>query len=184
MPVYVSPKTRQWATSAVVLGAIYFLMDLQGLFNSHKSFAMFGNKAWISLTMIAIDQILALIFIVGGVAVLKGRTWGRESLTYVSAAAIVMTILSSTWGWITFHDPAFLAGMNGATGASAGTLPANFIGIMMTVMMVSTIVFGLIQIVYCALLYRHMSAEPVEPPPVGYAVGHQDQGAWPPPPAT
>lgn len=182
LPVFIAPKTRQWAISAVVLGILFVLMSIPGFFNYSKSVAMLGpSKAVISITISTIGMLIAVAFVACGAAVLQGNVWGREGLTYTAASAMVMTVLSTAWGLIQYHDPAFIGAFSKAAGNSA--LPPNFGSMMVTIMTVMFIIVAAIQLTYCFFLHRHMSADVIEPS-MGYGYAHQDTGAWPPPPAS
>jgi hypothetical protein len=185
MPVYIPPKTRQWATSALVLGIIFFLFSIPNFFNYQKSVTMFGAKANISMIITAVDALIALVFIAAAAGVLKGNSWGREGLTYASAAGIVTTVLGSVWSWIMTHDPAFLNAFNNPRN---GPSMPGLASIVVTATAILTIVVGIVQIVYCFCLYRHMSAEPEPMPsmphdPGAWPPASQSGGVWPPPPA-
>ena len=77
---YVSPKTRQWAMSAVILGALYALTTCSSFFQYSKSVTMFGGgKAMVSIIISVVSEIIALAFVIGGAYTLKGSTAGREA---------------------------------------------------------------------------------------------------------
>jgi len=179
--VYVPPKTRSWAMSAVILGALYALTTCSSFFQYSKSVAMFGSgKATVSMVISIVSEIIALAFVIGGAYTLKGSTAGREALSYAGAGGVVMNVLSCIWSWIMFHDPAYVNTLNRATGTGGGGLPPNFFANMVTVMSIVLIVVGALQAWYCIAVYRHMSADPVDMP--APQPGHFDSGAWPPPP--
>ena len=180
--LYVPPKTRSWATSAVILGVLFTLTSLPSLFQYSKTVAMFGSaKATISIILSAVSAIVAISFVVTGALTLKGSASGREGLSYTGAIAAVLNVLSSLWGWIIFHDPAYVNIMN-RMGGGGSSLPPSFFSNLLTGMSIALVVIGLLQMTYCIAIYRHMSAEPVEPPmsprPPVY-----ESGAWPPPPS-
>ena len=177
-------KTRSWATSAIVLGVIYFLLNILSLFNHSASVQLLGPaRATISLIASIIDQIIALAFIIAGTIAQQGRSAGREALSYAAASAIVMTVLGGIWSIMVALDPNYVNAL--MKNGSAPGLPANFPQIIVVITCVMTVVFGVIQIVYNALLYRVMTAELPEPPsmPAGTPYyGNPTQGTWPPPP--
>ncbi|MGO8670656.1 MAG: hypothetical protein ACLQVD_04735 [Capsulimonadaceae bacterium] len=188
IPAYISPKTRTWATVTLVLSALTLVSCLYGFTQIPRSMALDGSRAPLQLILAIAKLVAAIAFLAGSIGVLGARSWGRETLAYTAAAAVVIVVLSTAFQITEFTDPRYAtalqtstaAGMAGNPNAGSVNLP-SLIGMMLKIMLWSTAIGGIIQIAYCIFLYRHMSADP-EAAPDPYARPEFTPGTWPPPP--
>jgi hypothetical protein len=181
---YVPPVTRRWAVTTLVLAIILLLMSIPSFFKWHDTVAMLGSKAPFDMMLQVVMALTTIAFIISSIATLKGLEWGREMMSMVSAVAIVETLLGVGLQWSLKNDPhwtnALAASMmkNSASTMSASDLP-RIAGMVVMVTFIMSVVMGVVQIVYCAMLYRHMSAEPADP-----GIMSADPSAWPPSPTS
>jgi hypothetical protein len=165
-PNYLPTSTRRWAISALVLSIITLLMTTPALFQIRKEAPLYGNKEALHLILMFAGILTAVAFLVGSIALLKGGEWARESLAYTSAVAIVLTVLGAAMLVSLVQDPDYSSAMLAAMGKSSTPGAADMAQKMIPTIIAATfwagMVTSVIQIVYCALLYRHMSADPAD----------------------
>lgn len=185
--MYVPAATRQWATSALILAIIYFLFSVPSIFQMPKTLALMGSKSALYIISLVLNWITCISFVVTSAATIQARSWGREALSYTAAFAIVVSVFGCILGLSTLHDPHYQAAMLNlmtARQASGASLPAStavsMMGWIMTLTVWVTVIGVIIQVVYCGLLYRHMSQD--AEPPVSAPTYGGTPGAWPPPP--
>jgi hypothetical protein len=167
------PVTRNWAMSALILSILTLLLTLPNLFQVKTTILLMGSKAPLYMCSMIVSLLTTIAFITTSAATLQGRTWGREGLSYTALMAILVTIFGCVLTWTTINDPHYMTAMMTMMAARQpnGGLPPSAMQGMVTMIVKGTLwaagIMGAVQIVYCGLLYKHMSAEP-ELPEIAY----------------
>jgi hypothetical protein len=186
-PGTVAPASRGWAISALILSIVCLIMYVPSLFKWHDQMALMGTLGPFWATLAILDTAITVAFFITSIGVLKGSDTSREMLSYAAAAAIVATLLGFGLSFCMHNDPHFASTMTSTIDASmrskGQSVPTaqvqQIVSITLASMFYGGLFVGAIQLIYCVLLYRHMSREPeihtVEP-------AAPDRAAWPPTP--
>lgn len=166
-PYAVPRATKNWAMSAMVLAILMILSSLPNVFQLQRAATLMGSRTPLFFIQLFASMLTMTAFVVTSAATLKAEQWGREALSYTAAFAIVVTLLSAALTLTLNCDPHYQAAMLSMLSAEKGngsSLPSSTVSSIMNLTVMATIwvtvVMSIIQIVYCALLYRHMAGEP------------------------
>jgi uncharacterized membrane protein YoaK (UPF0700 family) len=171
-----------------VLSIICLLMYVLNLFKWHDNYALMGSLGPCWVVLFIVNTAITIAFLVGSIGVLKGSESAREMLSYAAAAGIVATLLSLGFSFSLHGNSHYAAALASTIAAKAGaagkTMQAaqvqQIVGITVAFTFVTGLFVGFIQLVYCSLLYRHMSKDPA---PYAADATPSEVGAWPPPPS-
>jgi hypothetical protein len=166
----ISQKKRSFAISAIVLGAIYVLTTLWGLIYTIDPHLIpattktplpeeFRNMG---LIFGAISFVIALAFLAGGLLTIKGKTLGVAILTYVPMAAIAVTLLQAYFNYEMLNSSAYITYMTTTLESNPQITPDMVPKIMVINEEIGLglgILFGIVQIIYCIVLFLQMSVE-------------------------
>jgi len=166
----VPSATKGWSISVLVLSVLFLLSIVPNLFQWHKSYTMMGSEAPFWAVLMLVDVAISAAFVLESIAVLKGSETAREVMSYTAAAAIVAVLLGFGLSFCLHNDAHFASAMMSQMISDASTrgqqmTPAQaqqFVDIATASMFYGGLFIGVIQLVYCSLLYRHMSKEPTE----------------------
>lgn len=170
MDIALAPATRKWVVVTLVLALLYLPLTAVQFFQLPSNPLVLAGRGALMRELVIEQLVIAVAFLVGAVALLKGKLWAYTWLGYSALAALATVAIGAYIQFALRGDPAIVDAFVTATlkqSPQAASMPEEQLRGMAKTQAAFTFWFGMvvsaIQAAYCSLLYLHLSDGPRPP---------------------